>query len=364
MADGHQLHPALDDGAAQPVVDGFVRHAQLLGGGDGGQRVVNAEQPRHVHLHVHLVLAGHMESHPQHPLAAQQPVILPGAVVGVGVVDAVAHQPAGVALQQGGGVLVVGVHHAHLAPAEQLAFPAAVLLKALVFTGANVVGVQVGEHAHLVADARHPVHHQPLAGHLHHAGVAARVGQLAQNALQVVAFGGGVVQVIVVVGIVDAVCADHAHLVAAGLQHRLDHVGGGGLALGAGHADHGHLPGGVTEVGGGQHGHGVAGVAGLEDGHLGHGRHDVGGQIVLDDQRPCALGDYIRRKLVAVPLGAHNTDKQTARGHLAGVIVDVGDLGIQAALHQCVGDVLDKMFQKHGPYLTVLQNIRHTRQGK
>ena len=44
---------------------------------------------------------------------------------------------------------------------------------------------------------------------------------------------------------VDAVGADHAHLAACGFQHALYHVGGGGLALGAGHADHGHLAGGV-----------------------------------------------------------------------------------------------------------------------
>ena len=231
-------------------------------------------------------------------------------------------------------------------------------------TGADVVGVQVGEHTDLVPHTRHAVHHNALAGNFHDTAVTPGVGQLAQDTLQVVAFGGGVVQVVVMVGVVDAVGANHAHPVPGGFQHCLDHVGGGSLALGAGHADHGHLPGGVAEIGRRQHGHGVTGVVGFQDGHLGHGGDHLGGQIVLDDQRRRALGHHVGRKLMAVALGAHNADKKAAGGHFARVIVNVGYLGIQTALHQRVGKVLDQLFQKHDLYLTVSQNIRRTRRGK
>ena len=252
-------------------MDCLVGGAQLLGGGNGGQRIVDAEQPRHVDLHVHGLLAGYMEGNAQHGLGAQQFVVLTGTVVGIRRVNAVGDQTAGMSFQQGRGVLVVGIHHTDLAPFEQLSLPGTVLLKSLVFAGADVVGIQVGKDADLVPDAGHTVHHQPLAGNLHHTGVTAGVGQLAQDPLQVIAFRGGVVQVIVMVGIVDTVCADHAHPVAAGLQHRLDHVGGGGLALGAGHADHGHLAGRMPEIGGGQHGQRIAGVGGLHHRHIRHG---------------------------------------------------------------------------------------------
>src|SRR5699024_12204495 len=50
----------------------------------------------------------------------------------------VGHQAAGVAFQQGGGVGVVPVHHAQIAPLEQLALPAAVFLKGGVLAGPDV----------------------------------------------------------------------------------------------------------------------------------------------------------------------------------------------------------------------------------
>ena len=53
-------------------------------------------------------------------------------------------------LQQGGGVLVVDVHHAHIAALEQLSLPAAVLLKGLVLAGADMIRRKVGEHAHMI----------------------------------------------------------------------------------------------------------------------------------------------------------------------------------------------------------------------
>ena len=154
----------------------------------------------------------------------------------------------------------------------------------------------------VVMDAPHPVHHQTLAGYLHHHRVAPGVRKGAEDLLQLVALGGGVGGVLMAAQIIDAVGADHPHLAAGGFQHAADHVGGGGLALGAGDPDHGHLPGGAhghlpggaaKEIGAHQ-GHGVAAALHLEDGDpFQPGQVDV----VLDDQGRRPLGGAVGRKV-------------------------------------------------------------------
>ena len=218
-------------------------------------------------------------------------------------------------LQQGFGVLVVDVHHTHITALEQLTLPAAVFLKGLVLTGADVVRRKVGEHAHIVVHTGHAVHHQALAGHLHQGRVAAGIQELPEGLLQLVAFRGD--------------------------------VGGGGLALGAGHADHGHLAGGVAKEVGAHQSHGIAAAFHL---HHGHARHGGQVDVVLNDQCADALGGTVCGKLVAVALGAHDAHEQQARGRLAAVINDVVDLGLRAALHQRVRHTLHQLFQFHTVY--------------
>ena len=255
------------------------------------------------------------------------------AVVGL-FIAAIGDQLAGVAFQQGGGVLVVNVHHAHVAALEQLSLPAAVLLKGLVLAGADVIRRKVGEHAHIVVHARHAVHHQALTGYLHQRGIAAGIQKLPEGLLQLVAFRGGVGGVLVAAHIVDAVGADHAHLAACGFQHALDHVGGGGLALGAGHADHGHLAGRVAEEVRAHQSHGIAAAF-----HLDHGHARQGGKVdvVLDDQCADTLCRAVGGKLMAVTLGAHDAHEQKARCRLAAVVDDIRDLGVQTALRKGKG---------------------------
>ena len=329
FADGHQLHPALDHAAAQAVVDGAVGQAQFPAHRQRGQRVVDAELARHIHLDVHLVLAADVEGHAQKVVVPQQAAVR-SAVIGL-LVHPVGHQAAGVAFQQGFGVGVVRIDDAQAAPLEQLALPAAVFLKAGVLAGADVVGGKVGEHPHVVVDAPHPVHHQALAGHFHHHRVTPGVHKGAEDLLQLVALGGGVGGVLVAAHVVHAVGADHAHLAPGGFQHAADHVGGGGLALGAGDADHGHLAGRVAEQVGAHQGHGMAAAGHLEDRDpFQPGQVDV----VLDDQGRRPFGGAVGRKVVAVPLGAHDADEQHPRGGLAAVVNDIGDLGVHAALYQ------------------------------
>ena len=346
VADGHQLHTAFDERLFQSLMDGGIRKAQHLAHADGGQGVVNTEQPRHAHLYVQRVAVrlGQGELNAQHLLVAQQAVLLAGTVIHLGGMDAIGNQLAGVAFQQCFGVGVIGVYHADIAALEQLAFPAAVFLKAGMFAGADVVRVQVGEHAHFIMDARHAVHHNALAGNFHHAGIAPGIRQLAQDLLQLIALGGGVVQVIVVAGVIHAVGADHADLVTCGFQHSLDHVGGGGFALGAGHANHRHFQRGTAKIGGGKQCHGVTGALELDHGHIRQSGQHLGGQIVLDGQHGGAFGGNVRGVIMAVPLGADDADKQTARRYLAGIIVNVSHFGIQAALNKCIVQIFQQLF--------------------
>ena len=283
-----------------------------------------------------------MEGNAQKIVGAQQ-LVSGLAVVGL-FIAAIGDQFAGMTLQQGGGVLVVDVHHAHIAALEQLSLPAAVLLKGLVLAGANMIRRKVGEHAHIVVHARHTVHHQTLTGHFHQCGVAAGIQKLPEGLLQLVAFRGGVGGVLVASHIVDAVGADHAYLAACGLQHAFDHVGGGGLALGTGDADHGHLTGRVTEEVGAHQCHGIAAALHLDHGHPGHGGKV---DVVLDDQRADPLGGAVGGKRVAVPLGAHDAHEQKPRGSLAAVVDDIRDLSIQTALHKGKGHAFHQLFQLH-----------------
>ena len=332
FADGHQLHAALDHALAQTLMDGGIGQAQHLAHGQSGQRVVDAELAGHVHPDIHIVSAGNVERHAKKIVGAQQLTAL-GAVVGL-FTAAIGHQLAGVAFQQGFGVLIIDVHHAHITPPEELPLPAAVLLKGLVLTGADVVGGKVGEHTDIIVHPRHTVHHQALAGHLHQGHIAACVQKLAEGLLQLVALRGGVGGLLMTAHEIDAVGADHADLFPGSFQHALDHVGGGGFAFGTGHADHGHLAGGVAKEVAAHQCHGIAAALHLDHGHTGHGRKV---DVMLDNQYVHALGGAVRGKLVAVTLGAHDTDKGKARGRLPAVVDDVLHFGIQAALHQRKG---------------------------
>ena len=137
-ADGDQLHAALDHTAAQTFVDGLIGQAQHLAHSESGQRIVDAELAGHIHLDVHIILAGDMEPDAEEVMGAEQ-LISTGAVVGL-LAAAVGHKLAGVAFQQGLGVLVVDVHDAGGAALEELTLPAAVFFKGLVLAGSDVVG--------------------------------------------------------------------------------------------------------------------------------------------------------------------------------------------------------------------------------
>ena len=68
---------------------------------------------------------------------------------------------------------------------------------------------------------------------------------------------------------------------------------------------------------------------------------------MLDDQRIDALCHAVGGKIMAVPLGAHDTDEQQAGRGFAAVVDDILDFGLQGALHEGKGHILHQLFQFH-----------------
>ena len=136
--------------------------------------------------------------------------------------------------------LVVSIDDADIALREQQRLGLGVGLHGLVEV--QMVLRQVREDAHLKSDALHAVQHQRVGRHLHDRVRAAGVGHPAQELLQLIGVGRGVLGVQHLVADDVRIRADEADLrVQALLEHVLDERGDGGLAVRAGHADHGQL---------------------------------------------------------------------------------------------------------------------------
>ena len=192
---------------------------------------------------------------------------------------------------------------------------------------ADVVLGEVGEHPHGKGEAVDPQILQADGGSLHHAVAAAGVGHAAQIHLYIVAHGGGVVGLDELLAHEHPNGANDAGLVAGGLQDGANHIGGGGLALGACHADDGDVPlCGVLKESGAQQGQGLAGVRHQD--HLGAGglyrllRHDDGGPGLGG---PGGI-------LVAVGVGAPHAHKGAALFCLAGVVYNIGNFNFLITL--------------------------------
>ena len=364
LADGHHLHPALHRDVHQPIVNGLMRQAQHPAHGNGGQAVVYAEFTGHIHLYVHLFLALHVEADAQEVLGPRQPQVVRLKIGGL--MHSVGHQAAGVALQQGLGVGVIHIHHTHVAPLEQFALPGAILLKGLMLAGAaHVVQIQVGKHADLIVNARHALVHQPLAGNLHHQRVAACIHHIPEVLLQFIALRGGVRQLGKKARVFHTGGAHHAHLAACRCQNRADHMCRGGFAFGSGHADHGHFLGRVAEKVCAHQGQTQLCVL-----HLQHG-HPFGQllQVMLDQQGLRALFHRLGSHIVAVAAVAADAHKHLAAGDGARVVAHIGDLFLQAALHQGVVQAFGQLCQFHRknaplllfPYLQGARSRLHER---
>ena len=168
---------------------------------------------------------------------------------------------------------------------------------------------QIGEHRRIVNAALHPILIQGMGGNLHHPVGAALGHHQGQHALQIIGIRRGVA------GGQDPIPyhilygADEAHLIAAGLHNRFKHIGGGGLAVGAGDAHQPQAVGGMAEPGG----------AHLRPGFPGGFHQELAGQshvLFRYDGRGPGLGG-LPGELMSVYTRARNADKCPARLHPA-----------------------------------------------
>ena len=179
---------------------------------------------------------------------------------------------------------------------------------------------QVGKDAHGKTDARHALEHQRVGGDLHHDVGAPGVAHLAEELLQLEALRRGALRGQLLRPDHVAVGADQTHLRAErGLQDVLDEVSGGGLAVGAGDADHGHLPRRVAEEVASGDGQSIAGILHQNIGDLPLGR-------ALAQHHSRALFRSGGDKVMSVADRAHNGDEEIAAAGAAGIIADAGDL--------------------------------------
>ena len=117
--------------------------------------------------------------------------------------------------------------------------------------------------------------------------------------------------------------ADEPHLGPGGVfQDILQEIGGGGLAVGAGDAHHGHLPGRVVEEIGPHHSQGSAAVFHLDIGNVPLRRR-------LAQNAHCPPLHRSRDILVAVGSKAGHGDEQVPGLGLPGVVADAGNLHLQ-----------------------------------
>ena len=238
---------------------------------------------------------------------------------------------------------VVGVVHRHVALAEQQRLGVAVVFHGLVEV--QMVLGEIGEHAHRKGNAVHPVQRQRVGGYLHHHVGAARVRHLPEQALQFKGLRRGALGG-------DHLVADHVlngadktHL-GPGLllQNALDEIGGRGLAVGAGDAHHGHLPGRVVKPIG-------ADDAQRPPGVFHHHAGDFPLHLALADGAHRALFRRHGHELVAVHGEAGHRHEQISRLGKAAVVADAGDFRLHVRGGGAHGHAPQQIFQFHRTYL-------------
>ena len=127
---------------------------------------------------------------------------------------------------------------------EQRRLGAVVVL--LVGVEVEVVAAEVEEDRDVEDDAVDPAHHQRVAAHLHGTGGDVALAHHREQRVQVGRLRGREGGLHLLPRDPGADGADHAGPDSGALQPALGQAGGGGLALGAGHADHPHRGGGVA----------------------------------------------------------------------------------------------------------------------
>ena len=205
----------------------------------------------------------------------------------------------------------------------------------------QVVLGEVRKRAHGKAHRADPLQHQGVGGDLHHRVGAAGVPHPGEQAVELKALGGGAlgVQHLVADHVLDG--ADEPHLRPQGLlQHALEQIRAGGLAVGAGNADDGQAVRRMAEPVRAELGQGQAG-----------GIHQHIGAVLLRDP----LADHAGRALLQgggdepVPVGGKAGDghEECPFSALAGVIAHVRDLKVRIGVEFANVQALQQLLKTH-----------------
>ena len=312
---GDHLHPPLHMGnRGQRPGTLFQGNAQGQGRAQHIQRIIYHKSARNANFDGRPAIFRHRVE--GDVVRREKDVLRPQVRRGVLCVEV---PPAGGVLQQPLHPRVVGVADTHVAVLEQDGLGVAVGLHGLVEI--QVVLGQIGEDAHRVVDAVHPVQRQSVGGGLHHHMGAAGGAHPGKQLLELQGLRRGALGGHHLVADQILVGADQAHLGPQLLfQDGLQQVSGGSLAVGAGDGHHGHAVRRMAVVVCGHHRQGPAGVL----------HQDIGHGAVL--RRPLAhhRGGPRRHGLsdigVAVGGKAGHGHKDVPGRRGPGVIADTGDL--------------------------------------
>ena len=244
---------------------------------------------------------------------------LPGRIIRRVAFGRVGIHRTGQALGQLIGPRIVGIDNSVPAQRKKAFFGGQVIFHGLVVV--EMILGQVGKNRRVEGTALHPILIQRVGGYLHDAVGAALRRHEREHALQVIRIRGGVSrrQHPGADHILDG--TDKPDLVAAGLQHRLEHAGGGGFPVGAGDPHHMQLFRRPAEPVG----------AHKRPGPAGRGSQKLAGKPHVplrdNDRRPGLRGLFsVGVAVLRGPLDAH---EGPARLHPAGIAGDARDLPVQ-----------------------------------
>ena len=209
-----------------------------------------------------------------------------------------------------------------------------------------MVTPEVREAGHRERGAVDPVFREGVRADLHRDHVGAAAPQLGERALQLGCLGRGERQRCGRTAEPNAERADDAGSVPMGREHGVEEEGGGGLAVGAGDAEHRHRTGRLPVESGG---HRADRPPDRPHPRLGHrGRDDA-----LDHERDGTPVDGDGREVVAVGVETGDAAEQRARMHGATVVGHVGHVGGRRDIRRIVDDLehlgrVQEVVQAHG----------------
>ena len=198
---------------------------------------------------------------------------------------------------------------------------------------------QVGERADRKADAVYAVEHERVRGNLHDNVRAACVAHTREQRVQLVGFRRGALGFDDLAADEVLVGADEADLVTRVLEHMLDEVGRGGLAVRAGDAEHHHAVRRMAE----------AVRRNLRERDARIFDNDCGNALgrLLADHRRRALLERLRDILMSVGRVAADGDEKVALLHRTRVVSDFVYLRRAVCRVRQNGNVLQKLLQFH-----------------